>query len=393
MTWTKRKGAVWVLAVLWLVFGCGTKSEPEAVSNEPTTQSGDGTEQITLTPESQKLAEIVIEETGHRALKRTMQFPGTIQTNENRLAHVGPRTAGRIIEVAAGLGTRVEPGEKLAMIDSPDLGRAQSEFLTAQAKFMVSEKAYERARTLLDGKVIGTGEFQRREGDYFTAKTEAHAAEDRLHLMGMTKKEVKGLGAEDSTRSQVAITAPFRGTIIERHTTLGEMVDPATTLFTIADLTTLWGIAEVPEQDIAKVSKGLFVEVSVSSYPREIFRGKITYVSETINPSSRTAKTRVDVDNSSGKLKPEMFATFKITLQETETVLTISETAVQQEGGQPVVFVSKGEGRFEKRTVQIGPEVFAGHYPVLSGLKKGEKVVTQGAFILKSETLKGLMEE
>ena len=392
MTWTKRKEAVLVLAVLWLGLGCGTKPAPEAVSTEPTTKSEDRTEQITLTPESQKLAEIVVEETGYRALKRTMQFPGTIQTNENRLAHVGPRIAGRIIEVAAGLGNRVEPGEKLAVIDSPDLGRAQSEFLTARAKFMVSEKAYERARTLLEGKVIGTGEFQRREGDYLTARAEVQAAEDRLHLMGMTEIQVKGLGAEDSTRSQVAITAPFQGTVIERHATPGEVVEPAKTLFTIADLTTLWGIAEVPEQDIAKVSKGLFVEVSVSSYPGEIFRGKITYVSETIEPSSRTAKTRVDVDNSSGKLKPEMFATFRIILQETEKVLTIPETAVQREEGQPVVFVPKGEGSFEKRTVQIGPEV-SGYYPVLSGLKKGEKVVTKGAFVLKSETLKGLMEE
>lgn len=392
MTWTKRKGAALVLAVLWLGLGCGTKPAPEAVSTEPTTKSEDRTEQITLTPESQKLAEIAVEEVGYRVLKRTMQFPGTIQTNENRLAHVGPRIAGRIIEVAAGLGDRVEPGKKLAVIDSPELGQAQSEFLTAWAKFQVVEKAYERARTLLDGKVIGTGEFQRREGDYLAARVETQAAEDRLHLMGMTEIEVKGLGAEDSTRSQVTITAPFRGTVIERHATLGEVVEPAKTLFTVADLSTLWGIAEVPEQDIAKVSKGLFVEVSVSPYPGEVFQGKITYVSETIDPSSRTAKTRVDVDNSRGKLKPEMFATFRIILQETEKVLTIPETAVQREGGQPVVFVPKGEGRFEKRTVQIGPEV-SGYYPVLSGLKKGEKVVAKGAFVLKSETLKGLMEE
>lgn len=392
MTWTKRKGAALVLAVLWLGFGCGTKPVPEAVSTEPTTKSEDRTEQITLTPESQKLAEIAVEEVGYRVLKRTLQFPGTIQTNENRLTHVGPRIAGRIIEVAAGLGDRVEPGKKLAVIDSPDLGQAQSEFLTAWAKFQVVEKAYGRARTLLDGKVIGTGEFQRREGDYLAARVEIQAAEDRLHLMGMTEIEVKGLGAEDSTRSQVTITAPFRGTVIERHATLGEVVEPAKTLFTVADLSTLWGIAEVPEQDIAKVSKGLFVEVSVSPYPGEVFQGKITYVSETIDPSSRTAKTRVDVDNSSGKLKPEMFATFRIILQETEKVLTIPETAVQREGGQPVVFVPKGEGRFEKRTVQIGAEV-SGYYPVLSGLKKGEKVVAKGAFVLKSETLKGLMEE
>jgi len=208
----------------------------------------------------------------------------------------------------------------------------------------------------------------------------------------MTETEMKGLGDKDSERSQVAISAPFRGTVIQRHATLGEVVEPASTLFTIADLSTLWGMAEVPEQDIAKVEKGLFVEVSVSSYSGEVFRGKITYVSETIDPSSRTVKTRVEVDNSMGRLKPEMFATFRIILRETEKVLSIPDAAIQREGGKTIVFVPKGEGRFEKRAVEIGPEI-SGYHPVLSGLAEGEKIITKGAFILKSETLKGQMEE
>jgi cobalt-zinc-cadmium efflux system membrane fusion protein len=240
--------------------------------------------------------------------------------------------------------------------------------------------------------VIGTGEFQRREGEYLAAKAEAQSAEDRLHLLGMTKAEIKSLGEGNSTRPQVTITAPFRGTVIERHATLGEVVEPARTLFTIADLSMLWGIADVPEKDIIKVEKGLPVEVSVSSYPGEVFQGKITYISETIDPSLRTVKTRVEVDNPRGRLKPGMFATFGIVLQETEKVLTVSDASVQREGGKTFVFVEKGEGSFEKREVQIGPEV-SGLYPVQSGLAEGEKVVTKGAFILKSETLKGLMEE
>lgn len=387
-----RKGVAVFLAIFWLAWGCGEKPGTEGVSTEKSASSEDQGERITLTPESQKLAEISVEEAGFRSLRREMQFPGAIQVNENRLAHVGPRIQGRVVEVLAGLGDHVEKGEKLAVIDSPELGQSQSAYLMAKAKLIVAEKSIERAKTLLEGKVIGAGEFQRREGDYLAARAEARAAEDRLHLLGMTDTEIAGLGGEDTIRSQVAITAPFQGTIIERHMTLGEVVEPAKPLLTIADLSTLWGIAEVPEQDLSRVKKGLTVQVSVSSSPGEVFRGRITYLSDTVDPSSRTVKARVKVENAGGRLKPEMFATFRIVTEAGERVLAIPEAAVQHEGGKVVVFVEKGKGTFEKRAVDLGLE-FQGYYPALSGIGPGERVVTKGAFILKSETLKGLMEE
>lgn len=393
MTWNRgTAGALFLAGVyVWMLAGCGAKP-PEPVAEQEPAHAKNQAGVITLSPESQRSAEIVVDEAAVRSLQRELQAPGSIQVNQNRLAHVGPRIPGRIVEIKAGLGERVKAGATLAVIDSPELGQAQSDYLTARAKLVVAEKAFERAKTLLEGKVIGTGEFQRREGEYLSAKAEAQAAGDRLNLLGMTEDAIAALGGERAIRSQVAITAPFGGTVIERRVTLGEVVEPAKALFTIADLSILWGIAEIPEQDLTRVKKGLPAEVSVSAYPGEKFLGRITYVSETIDPASRTVNVRVDVDNGKSKLKPEMFATFKIVTDEAERVLSLPDSAIQREGGKAIVFVAKGEGRFEKRPVELGPES-QGWQVVRSGLQPGEQVVTKGAFVLKSETLKGQMEE
>ncbi|MEW6682665.1 MAG: efflux RND transporter periplasmic adaptor subunit [Nitrospirota bacterium] len=392
------------MALAWLALGCqsptpqpkaGEQAEQAAPHQDEHAEDGHAESEergglITLSPQAQQLAGIAVEEVGRRSLRREVRLPGTIQANQNRLAHVGPRIQGRVVALSAGLGDRVKSGATLAMIDSPELGQAESDFVTARAKFVVAEKAYERAKTLLDGKVIGTGEFQRREGDYLASKAEAQAAEDRLRLLGLEDPEIANVGGNRSVRSQVAITTPLTGTVVDRDVTLGEVVEPAKTLFTVADLSALWGVADVPERDLATVKKGLPAKVSVSAYPREVFSGKVTYISDTLDLSSRTAKVRVEIDNARGKLKPEMFATFILT-EETEGVLSIPEHAVQRDGGKPIVFVSKDAG-FEKRPVELGPEQH-GYYPIQSGLQVGERVVTKGAFVLKSESERGQMEE
>lgn len=380
-----------VLVAVCIAFqqGCGMKREPPPAKEEIKTK--DEAALITLKPEAQRLAEIAIEEVTLRSIQTELHVPGTIQPNESRLAHVGSRIPGRIVEVVAVLGDPVEKGQKLAVIDSPELGQVQLELLTARTRSIVAQKAYERAKALVEGKVIGTGEFQRREGEYLSSKAEAQAAEDRLGLLGMTENEIKSLGGENIARSQVAILAPLAGRVIERHVAIGEVVEPVKTLFTIADLTILWGIADIPEKDLSKIKKGLTTEVSVAAYPEEHFKGKITYLSDSLDPSSRTLKVRVEVDNSKGKLKPEMFASFRILTEETEKALAVPKSAVQREGNQTIVFVAHEEKGFEKRVVELDREG-QGYYKIVSGLKLGERIVTRGAFTLKSEALKNQME-
>lgn len=383
--------AIGLILAIGLVWGCGSQPAPEPTTDESAPAEADAGI-IVLSAELQQRARLVVEPAARRTLEQRLQFSGTIQANQNQLAHVGSRIGGRITEVAADLGARVATGQKLAALDSPELGQAQSDFLTARARMTVAEKAYERARTLLEGKVIGAGEFQRREGEYLALRAELQAVENRLHLLGMSDDEARALANGHAIRSQVAIAAPFAGTVIERHVTLGEVVESGEALFTIADLSMLWGIADVPEQAIARVKKGLAVSISVSAYPGDVFEGKVSHVADVVDPATRTVKARVEVDNRGGRLKPEMFASFTLRLPEGGTVLTAPEAAVQRVGTQAVVFVRQGEDRFEKRSVELGA-LHDGYYEVRSGLQPGEPVVTEGAFVLKSEALKGLMEE
>lgn len=363
-------------------------------------------EDISLTPEAMKQAGIQIAEVSIMTLSVESAFPGKVSVNETKLAHVGPRIAGRAVEVYATLGDSIKKGQPVAVIDSPELGEAQSQYLKAKTNLQVAEKSFERAKIVLEGKVISTGEFQRREGEYLSATTEAKAAEDRLHLLGMTDEEISSIGKAHTINSRVAIYAPVSGTIIERHLTLGEVVEPAKPLFTIADLSNLWVIADIPENDVSKVGKGQRVTVVASSYPDKEFTGRVTYISDTIDPATRTVKVRAEVANPpsppfdkggpGGILKPEMFATVKIGTGKMDA-LAIPESAVQREGDKTIVFVAppltKGGqgGVFQKRVVTLGPEV-DGFHQVLSGLEEGERIVTKGAFTLKSEGMKGEME-
>ncbi len=338
-----------------------------------------------------KLAGIEIGEVSLKLLSVESSFPGKVSVNETRLAHVGPRIAGRAVEVFANLGDFIKKGQPLALIDSPELGEAQSQYLKAMTNLQVAEKSYERAKVVLEGKVMSTGEFQRREGEYLSASTEAKAAEDRLHLFGMTEEEVSSIGKGHTINSRVAIYAPVSGTLIERHLTLGEVVEPVKPLFVIADLSNLWVIADIAENDISKVGKGQRVTVVASSYPDREFTGRVVYISDTVDPATRTVKVRAEVENLNGILKPEMFAVVKIGTGKVEA-LAIPESAVQREGEKTIIFVAKGENSFEKRVVTIGPEI-DGFHQALSGLEKGERIVTKGVFTLKSEMMKGLMEE
>lgn len=256
-----RKTLLILFAVAFLL-GCGKTEEPKQEAGHGTDKhteekghQDEHTGVITLSPEAIENAGIKTEEISLRPISVEYAFTGKVSVNETRLAHVGPRIPGRAVEVFANPGDYVKKGRPLAIIDSPELGEAQSQYLKAKTAFEIAEKSFERAKIVLEGKVISTGEFQRREGEYLSAKTELKAADDKLHLLGMMEKEIAAIGKEHTINSRVAIYSPISGAVIERHLTLGEVVEPVKPLFTVADLSNLWVIADVTEVDIPQDKK------------------------------------------------------------------------------------------------------------------------------------------
>lgn len=317
---------------------------------------------------------------------------GKILPNENRLAHLSARVPGRIVAVYANLGDRVKSGDRLLLLDSPAVGEAQLEYRKTRTAVRVTEKALERARALLDRGAIGVGEYQRREADFENARADLYEAEEKLHLLGMTEREIERLGTEKLPHAEVAqvfLRAPFSGEVIERNATMGEVIDPNKMLFTVADLSTLWVRADFPEQQAGRLLTGLGVEVRVTAYPDTVFRGVVTYVGAMVDPATRTVMARSDIPNLDRRLRPEMFAEVTLITPE-QSVLSVPRAAVQQVGRRTMMFVVRGPRRFEPREVKTG-ETSKDYVEIKGGVEEGDEVVTQGSYALKSEALREQM--
>jgi cobalt-zinc-cadmium efflux system membrane fusion protein len=386
-----RLTAIMVVAIP--LTSCQAKQDdagrPPASTAKPPTQPG----VIELPAGSPTLAQLQTARVGFHPIQMSLKAQsGKILPNENRLAHLSARVPGRIVSVYANLGDRVKSGNRLLLLDSPAFGEAQLEYRKTRTAVRVTEKALERARALLDRGAIGVGEYQRREADSENARADLHEAEEKLHLLGMTEREIERLGAEKLPHAEVAqvfLRAPFSGEVVERNATVGEVVDPNKMLFAVADLSTVWVRADFPEQQAGRLKTGLNVEVYVSAYPDTVFRGTVSYVGAMVDPATRTVMARSDIPNPDRRLRPEMFAEVTLLAPE-ESVLAVPRAAVQQVGSRTVVFVAQGPTRFELREVKMG-ESSTDYVEVKGGVQEGEKVVTQGSYALKSETLREQM--
>ena len=393
-----RPSAVYLTITLFLFVAiantsCESKQADAPKPPAPSATASAEPGMLELPEGSTTLAHLQTDHVAFRPIRTVLKAQaGKILANENRLAHLSARVPGRIVAVYANLGDRVKEGDRLLLLDSPAFGEAQLEYRKAKTTLSVMAKALERATALLDRGAIGAGEHQRRDADYENARADLHEAEEKLHLLGMTEREIQRLAAKALPHAEVArvsLRAPFTGEVIERNATIGEVIDPHTTLFTVADLSTVWVRADFPEQQISRLKTGLTIEVRVSAYPETIFHGAITYVGAVIDPTTRTVMARADVSNRDGRLRPEMFAEVSLVTDE-QSVLSVSRAAVQQMGNRLVVFVVRGPRRFESRDVTIG-QASSEYMQVVAGLTSGDEVVTQGSYALKSEWLREQM--
>jgi cobalt-zinc-cadmium efflux system membrane fusion protein len=314
----------------------------------------------------------------------TFRIASQIMLDQDRVARIGARVTGRISEVRVTLGQRVERGQLLAAIDSTELAAAQLTYLKAANQVQLQTRAVERARLLLSADVIGSAELQRRENELASAEAELRAAEDQLKVLGMSREAVENLAQIRTINSVSPITSTLSGTVIERKVTQGQVVQPADALFTIADLSYIWAVADVPEQQVHLIQLGQKVEVEVPALPqKDSLIGKITYIADIVDPETRTVTVRTGLPNPDQALKPAMLAQMVIQGRPVSR-LAVPAKAVVREGNAEHVLVQTGPDEFRLRPVKLGPEEKELR-PVLEGLKEGERIVTEGAFHLNNE--------
>ncbi len=372
-------------AVALVLSACGggesSKTADKAAPKQAAGAHGDDGG-LKLSADEIKTAGIVVEPIEDKEVVNHIVVTATILANQDRLARVSPRIAGRLAKVTVNLGDKVAAGQTLATLDSIEMGEARSAYQQASSEAAVAKANFDRAEKLQGEQIISQKDFLRVRADYEKARAHLRAAADKLEMLGVSATTA----ATTNGLSVFPLTAPFAGTVIEKKAVVGELATPDKALFTVADLSTLWIEANLFEKDLAQLKVGSDAVVTASAYPSDTFKGRLTYIGGVLDKETRTIRGRIEVRNADGRLKPEMFATAAIATGGAIKALTLPDGAMVLISEQPTVFVQEGE-HFEPRPIEVG-EKLRGRIVVKSGLKPGERVVTAGAYALKARLLK-----
>lgn len=345
---------------------------------------------VKMAVEKQKQHGVVVVSAKQQRLGGVISATGKVEVNADRIAHVSPRINGKIVAIRASLGDSVAAGQTLVILDSVELGEALNRYHQSKTKLALAQSNMDRIKVLVDKKIAARKDILQAETDYKTAQTEQHTDEERLSMYGVSTTDLKGEGHK---KPLLPVRSPIGGIVTEKHAIVGELADPSKSLYTVADLSSVWVLVDINEKDLAKVRKGQTAIVNVGAFPDMKLKGRITYIADLVNEATRTVKARIEVSNPGRKLKPEMFATVELSLpSNTPPVLAIPDDALQMFEGRKVLFVTDDGTEFEIRKVELGRSS-GGLTEVISGLKEGERYAAKGSFLLKSEMQKGELGE
>jgi len=376
------KNALVLLLSAALLLGCDKEDAPGAAAPVA--------DPAVVTPAPELLAQLKLHQVTTEPVAETLRVAGKIDFDEQRLARIGATVTGRVTQIDALLGQAVKKGEVLARLNSSELSSQQLAYLKARAQLELNRRNAERAKALFQADVIGAAELQRRESEHQISLAETRAAADQLQLLGVSPAAIDRLAKQGAVDSVTPVVASLGGVVVERKLAQGQVVQPADALFVVADLTRLWAVAQVPEQQVSQVKTGQIVNIEVPALGNEKLVGKLIFVGQTIDPETRTVLVRTELDNADGRLKPAMLATMLIEAKAVDR-LVVPASAVVRESDEDHVFVAEANGAFRLLKVKLGPEQ-GGRRVVLSGLKGQEKLVIDGAFHLNNERNRKEME-
>lgn len=384
---TRRSATTLVLILAVIAAGC-SKSGTDAAKTPAKAVPRTDPMEVLLTPEMDKHFEVEPAAMAQVALKQ--KVAGRIEANEQRTTRIGSAVTGRITQVLAEVGDRVRAGQPLARLSSPELTAAQLAFLRALSSTKLAERSVERAQQLVTADVIGSAELQRREVELSVARAELRAASDQLRLIGLNDQMIQRLQDTGALTSEVAITASRTGIVVERKVSQGQVAQPGDPLFTVADLSNVWVVGALPEQDANSVQMNQQVEVEVPALGAQKLKGRIVFVSDTVQQDTRTVPIRTAVENPRFELKPQMLATLHLNGIYVKQ-LAVPSAAVVRENDKDYVFVKVGEHRYRLTEVQL--DVAAGDLrPVRKGIDEGTPIVVDGSFHLNSQRKRAELE-
>ncbi|MGW8267737.1 MAG: efflux RND transporter periplasmic adaptor subunit [Longimicrobiales bacterium] len=343
-----------------------------------------GLDAIVLSDEEMDAVQLETATAEHRPLSARLSAMGQVLEDQYRKAIVSYPFSARIARIDARVGDWVQAGETLVVLQSEEVGAAVSEFYKAMADHELAKVNFERQDQLFQNGVGARKDFSAAEAQLRVAEASLNAAEKKLHVLGFTESQIVLLTETHQVSPMIPLLTPIAGKVVANNAVLGGMVDESTEILTILDPTHLWVEAEIYEKDIAKIRVGQQARITVPAYPDEVFQGAITYVSDLLNPETRTITVRTEVNNDGLELKPGMFADLVIELNHSGTALSVPREAVLDDRGSHLVFVRLAPNRFQPRLVTVGMRE-NGFVEIAEGIEEGEVVVARGNFQLKSK--------
>lgn len=329
---------------------------------------------------------------------KMLTLTGQIQLDRTKAVDIAPTGAGRVEDVTRLLGEKVQEGDILAVIHSADLGQVKADFLEVQAKLELTQATFKREEGLYEKKITSQADYQNALNELKTAQASYAATEKRLRLFGLQTEQIAGIKdeKENGEFSNLVLRAPQRGTIITQNISVGKMADTTESLFTIADLSNLWVWCDVYENDLAILheqfgqDQSLQARVRVKAFESTAFDGVVDLMGNVMDEHTRTIKLRVQVKNPEGKLRPGMFAEVAVMIPGQGHITAVPRNAVMSDAGNFFVF------RYLKDDLWIRSDVIPGQsqggfVEILKGVSKADRIITSGAFMLKSEVLKEKM--
>ena len=367
--------------------------KPQSVSFEESPQPvTNGGEKLTLTPEQMRAAQLKIETVGERpSTEAAGQIAtGVVQANTYKETPVVSLVGGIVRTVSAELGQQVRKGQRVAVVFSNELADAESRYLAAVASLDEHHRHHLRTMKLVEIGAASRQDLEMATSQYRGAESNVANLRQKLMLLGMSALRIDSLNSISQISSEVSVPSPSSGTVTSRTVNPGEVIEANRELLRITDLSTVWVVGQVYEKDLATVRVGSSANITSDAYVGRVFRGRVSYVDPKIEPTTRTAQVRIELNNPKQIFKIGMYVNVAFGVLELaeKTTPVIPKSAVQSIGNQQYVFIpTDKQNEFFMRPVRLGSET-NGFYPALDGVNSGERIVTEGSFLLRAEWLK-----
>jgi membrane fusion protein, heavy metal efflux system len=365
--------ALIIILAVWLggkVFG--PHEPPAAAASPPGTFRATPQQLKTFTVEVVRMHAFVSEELTE----------GKIGVNADRATPVISPYSGRVTRVIAGLGDTVRAGAPLATVEASEFVQAQNDLKVAAAQVKLARINETRKHALYDAKGGSLQDWQQAQADLASAETALNAVRNRLQIFGRTEVDIANLESLQAMNPVATIVAPIAGVVVDRQVGPGQYLQAGgTPVFTIADPSSVWLLANVREADSGSVKLGQPVEVRVLAYPKRVFKARVTYVAAVVDAVTHRLPVRAEIENHDLALKPEMFATFRILTSGATESPAVPSAAVVYEGAAAHVWVVAGDGLVAYRAIHTGRSD-DGLVEVLDGLQAGERIVTKGGLFI-----------